>query len=272
MAIRYDNKIQNEIKRIVRNYNAKITRLEKSITYNNVIPNRVRVKDITGGDTQKSMFTNRKDLRRYLEDLGEFTKRGAERPISQSNPIPRYLYNQITRKQRRAKPTLTRAINIYEKENVRVGGKVQAQKVATREDLEYKNLLAKMESRINVDLSTLSPSELLSLNEKLTILTKTGRNKEFQNNFLDILLKDARTYGQDVERVREIERKLKRLNSNQFYHLSITEDTIKNILAYYKKIGDQDFNDFKSLNQNEIDTNFSELYDNLDEILASYGK
>lgn len=272
MAIRYDKKIQNEIKRIVRNYNAKITRLEKSITYNNVIPERVRVSDITGNDLKKPMFTNRKDLKRYLEDLGEFTKRGAEKPISQNSNIPTYLYNQIRRKQRRVRPTLTRAINIYEKENVTIGGKKQVDKVATRENLEYKNLLAKMEKRINTDLSKLSGEELLQLNEKLTTLTRTGRNKEFQRNFIDILMKDASTYGQDINRVKEIQKKLNRLNSTQFYHLSITEDTIRNILAYYKKIGETDFNDYKSLNQNEINTNFEELYDNIDQILDNYGK
>lgn len=270
MAIRYDNKIQNEIKRVVRNYNAKITRLEKSLTYNNVIPERIQVSDITGNNLKKAMFTNRKDLKRYLEDLGEFTKRGAEKPISQDTNIPTYLYNQIKRKQRRAKPTLTRQIHIYERENVTIGGKKQVDTIATWQNMEYKNLLAKMEKRINTDLSKLNTQELLDLNEKLTTLTKTGRNKEFQKNFIDILMKDGSTYGQDQRRILEIKRKLNQLNSTQFYHLSITEDTIRNILAYYKKIGDEDFRDYKNLNQNEIDTNFEELYNNIDNILDNY--
>lgn len=264
MAIRYDKKILNEISRITKNYNAKISRLEKSLTYDNVIPERVSIPRI------KSRFQNRTDLKRYLSEMQEFTKRGAEKPISQTNNIPKYLYNQIKRKQRRASYNLNRQIRLYEREHVTLEGKKQRETIATHDYLEYQNLLSKMENLLNTDLSTLSENELLKLNEKLTTVTKTGRNKQFQNNFLDILMKDAKAYGQDSRRIEEIQNKLKRLSSSQFYHLSITEDTIKQILAYYKMIGDKNFEDLQTLNQDNIDSLFNSLYENINQILDNY--
>ena len=68
MAIRYDEKIMNEIRRVVRNYNAKIKRLEGRKDL--VLPTRF---DRQAMKVLRETTSNRADLRSKLKNLQEFT-------------------------------------------------------------------------------------------------------------------------------------------------------------------------------------------------------
>lgn len=62
-----------ELKRVVRNYNAKITRLaKKNPQIENVLPQKVSVAQL------KELINTRQDLKRELNALKRFSKRGAE--------------------------------------------------------------------------------------------------------------------------------------------------------------------------------------------------
>lgn len=66
MAIKYDADLNNEIRRIVKNFNQKRNRaLKRGFSY---LPNKAFVSEI------KTSFDNRTDLRRYLKELEKFNK------------------------------------------------------------------------------------------------------------------------------------------------------------------------------------------------------
>ena len=106
MAIRYDKKFNSEINRIVKNYNQKITRLERKDTDYH-LPEKITVKQI------KALAKTRKDVRNKLAELQRFSSRGAEETIVTSGgyAISLYEYKETKRKLTNTKRKLTREIN-----------------------------------------------------------------------------------------------------------------------------------------------------------------
>lgn len=262
MAVRYDKKFLNEINRVVRNYNAKINRLDKGLT-EYILPNKTNLTEI------KNTYTNRTDIRRYLKDLQAFTKRGAEQNVSESIDIPKYLFNQIKTKTRRFNYNINRQLKLYETTNVKNIGKKQKQSLASYYDLEYKNLKAKKDI-LNKPLSKLTGRELLELNVKLSANTKTDRNQIFKENFIEMLASNYRTYGIETGDVKKLQQKIDTLSPEEFYKFSRTETLIRNILDYYNKIGSEDFNVFYENNLTTVQSDFDDLYNNIDTILEDY--
>lgn len=81
-----------ELKKVVKNYNAKISRLEKKDPKNkNALPEKISVRQM------KELISTRQDLNRELNSLRRFSRRGAEEFV----PVPDNDYNlKITKWQK----------------------------------------------------------------------------------------------------------------------------------------------------------------------------
>lgn len=90
--IRWSQNDEAELKRVVKNFNAKLTRLAKKDPKNqNALPERVSAANL------KNMIQSRQDLNRELNALRRFSERGAEELVD----IPDNYYNEkITKWQR----------------------------------------------------------------------------------------------------------------------------------------------------------------------------
>ena len=89
--IKWRNSDNEELARVVRNFNAKITRLSKNPQMKNALPDKVSVKQM------KEMIQTRQDLNRELNTLRRFSKRGAEQLVD----VPQNQYNlKITKWQK----------------------------------------------------------------------------------------------------------------------------------------------------------------------------
>ena len=99
--IRWTDADSKELARVVKNFNAKISRLEKkNPQQKNALPERVSVKQI------KELVTTRNDLKRELNSLRRFSKKGAEELVT----APDNYYNlQMTKWQ---KNEMTRSIGV----------------------------------------------------------------------------------------------------------------------------------------------------------------
>lgn len=99
--IRWREDDQDALRKAVKNFNAKLTRLEqKDPTQKNALPDRITVKQM------KELITTRQDLQRELNALRRFTRPGAEQLIE----IPEHEYNmKITKWQ---KEEMTRRVAI----------------------------------------------------------------------------------------------------------------------------------------------------------------
>ena len=73
MAIRYDKEFNKEIQKVVKNFNAKVARLEA--TEQEIIPDKTSVKEL------KTIYKDRPQLKRKLKQLRKFSERGMEKVL-----------------------------------------------------------------------------------------------------------------------------------------------------------------------------------------------
>ena len=123
MAIRYDKKITNEINKTIRNFNQKIKRLEKQ-ERDLILPNKITKKELI------SDVSNRNELKRRLNELKRYSKRGIEetKVLKSGAKISIYEYENLKREITRQKRLLTRQINVLGKTscNTKTNGKYES--------------------------------------------------------------------------------------------------------------------------------------------------
>ena len=267
MAIRYDKKFNNEIRRIVNNYNAKIRRLEK-INSDVILPDKFN-KDAL--ESLKGSVSNRKDLRWRLKDLETFTQRGAEKNIVVDGAeIPKYQYQNIRRYQSLVKRRINTKIKFYETKKATNAGKKEDVTFAQMGERDYLNALAKKELLLDKDISNLTNEERENLLRLLQNNSRTISIKNWQDNYIEILNDTGRTYGYNNNKLEVIKILTKRLDPSKFDKLFKTERTIQQIIYYYKPIKDFGIDLNIEDNVDDVTANFDNLYDNMFNILEDY--
>lgn len=265
--IRYDKKLNKEINRIVNNYNAKINRLKnKKDLYE--LPTKIYKSDIN--EIKKSV-SNRKELRRRLDELKRFSKKGGEEYVTfKGGKIPRYKYETIKSYRRLLKFQTTRKLKRYEETHPRSGLKEEPFTFSQYGSQEYLNLQAKRARLLGVDIFKLNSKELDEYLTKLQKNTKNVNVLEWQNNFIDILQDTAISYLWNDEKLDDLVTKLRTLSPREFDDLYFRDKNLKAIVFYYQAlldIGNQQ--DLDTLGE-DVRANLDEFYDNLNDIIESF--
>lgn len=267
MAIRYDKKLNQEINKTIRNFNQKITRLEKS-ERDLLLPEKITKKEL-----KENVYT-RTELRRKLRELQLYSKRNIEETITTKGGVTlsRYELTKIKRESSRIKASLTREINKMQSTSPKVFGKKQATTFAQMGDQYYLNLQARRKALEKGDIGTLSSEQL---KQYQTLLDKTRRNKTyysniFKENYMQMLTDMGYFYGYDKEKLDKLKDTLSSLDSDKFLKLFRDEKSIQAILEYYPNIV------MKSggINPEDIKEDVTNLYDalidNIDDVLKDY--
>ena len=121
MAIRYDKKLNQEIRKVINNYNAKIRRIEKyDDSFNYQLPEKITKKDL-----QQNVYT-RNELRRKLNELKRYSQRDIEKSMQLAGGyvLSRYEYENLKREKARVKRNISRELTRIETEKPRVFGKL----------------------------------------------------------------------------------------------------------------------------------------------------
>lgn len=266
MAIRYDKNLQNEITRVVRNFNNKINRLEK-LQNDLILPDKITKKSLTEG------YYTRKELQRKLNELKRFSTRGIEKTIETKAGLKLSEYELINLKKEsaRIKRNLTREINKMRTTKPKIFGKVQTATFSQMGDTMYLNLLARREA-LEKDTNTLTKEEYERYKK---LILKTAKNKEYMNsvfkeNYRKMLTDLGYYYNYDKEKMKVLEGKLDKLSPNEFLKLFQNDKSIKAIIDYYPIITDT----LSPINPKDIQDDVKVLYDNLidniDDILENY--
>ena len=269
MAIRYDKKLNQEINRTIKNFNQKISRLEKS-EQDLILPSK-----ITKAELKESVYT-RQELKRKLKQLRSYSIRGAEKTVKTEGGVNLSLYDlkNLQKESRRIKANLTREINKLRTTSPSVFGKKQASTFAQMGDQYYLNLQARRSALEKGKITKLKPEQLKQF---ITLLDKTNRNKTYYNNifkdnYLKMLTDMGYFYGYDNKKLGELQSKLSQLDSNNFLKLFREEKSIQAILDYYPNITVKP-NKY-GINPDDIREDVSNLYDalidNIDDILVDY--
>ena len=265
MAIRYDSKLNSEINKIVRNFNQKVTRLEKN--QQELLPTKISVREL------KKSYNNRKDLKRKLRELKRFSTRGIEQVVEtkQGLKISKYDLINLKKENARVKRSLTMEIKRLETTSPKVLGKKQKTTFAQMGDQHYLNLVARRKA-LEKEIMNLNKAELERLKNLIdkTLKNKSYMNSTFKENYLKMLTDLGYYFDYDNEKLQKLEDKLMDLSPDKFLKLFQEDKSIRAILDYYPVIT----NTLSGIDPDDLSGDVNSLYDslidNLDEVLKDY--
>ena len=262
MAVRYTKNLNININRIVRNYNAKISRLEK-VEEELYLPEKTSVALI------KESVNNRRELNKMLRDLQKFSERGMEETISFSSGIEMSKYQSVILKRnlRIAKAKTTRQIKSFTGTPIKVFG--IPQNTPHEYDESYLNLKAQRE-KLDKDISKLSKKELERLESNINdILYSYEMEEQYKENWIDMI--EKLSYYGDIDSSKKdmIIKRINNISPSNFTKLYRNEKSIKALQELY-----QDVVRNKNMVDDELSADIqdvmSNFYNNLDVILKDY--
>ena len=261
--IRYDQKLQKEINKVVKNFNQKVKRLEKE--GRELLPEKVSIKEL------KQDYTTRTDLRRKLKELQRFSKRGIEDVIEiSSGKITKYELENIKRESARVKRKISREITKYETKAPTVFGKKQDTTYAKMGDNDYLNRKARREA-LEKDITKLSREQLQRYKKLInkTLKKYDYLDKELKENYIKSLLDLGTFYGIDKEKITTINDKLMDLSGDKLVELFNNDRSIKAVLEYYDMYK-REFKKHPEYIDTDVNVLFDNLYENIDLITGEY--
>ena len=224
--MQFRSKTNKEITRVVRNFNQKISRLEKMGREN--LPDKISIKEL------KNNIKSSSDLRKELNKLKRFSKRGAEDVItSYKVPITKWEKQNIGIEVRTAKAKITRELK-------RMGfspttskgfntGKLATNEVQTLIK-QYKSLstskilMAKTKSEREEKRQTVNKYNYRYSNAAAFVL---------RQNMIEMI--DKIIVSKDNEKLKEdLKNKLKQMSTKEFKDLYYQTEDINNFLERYK--------------------------------------
>ena len=262
MAIRYNKELNTSINSIVRNYNAKINRLEKAAE-EYILPEKTTVKEL------KESAKNRRELNKMLNDLKRFSKRGMEQTVRFSSGVEMNKYSEyiLKRNLKIAKAKTTRDINEFKSTPIKVYG--VPQNTPHEYDDAYLNLKAQKEL-LDKNINELSKKEIERLEANINDILETSEMEElYKENWLELIDKLS-YYGKvDKEQIEEIKKRINKVSASNFTKMWRNEKSIKAIQELYKDLIRNKLTADEDL-ENDIYDNLSNFYRNLDVILKDY--
>ena len=168
--IRWRDKDEQELQRVVNNFNNKIRRAsKKNQALVDFLPNKVSVKDL------KSKITTRSDFNRNLKSLKRFSEKGAEKLVEPKNKL---------------KPTKIEK-EIMEAETPLTNYMLKERRIKTRtvnasraKELKALNVSAKLGNMSTIEKANLKPKQLvLSKSQEAWNKFDESLEKEIQSNF-----------------------------------------------------------------------------------------
>lgn len=219
MAIRYDADLNADLRRTVANYNSKIKRLQSKGYSKSLLPRKVTVADL------KAEFTNRRALKREIDLMTKFGKRGAESLVTNKAgaTMTQYDYNRLRANRRVA----LRSINRRYKE----ASTTEPEDKRFRSDW-FKQIEAKQESIQNFDIEHMSQEEIRRRTKDIEKeINYTQRSEKFYQSYFEMLgiieRADVKDASYIKSRLMELTPRQLATAFNQYRELSAVEERYK---------------------------------------------
>lgn len=220
MAIRYNRQLKSDIRKAVQSFNAKIRRLQAKGVSSSLLPSTISSREIKAG------ITNRRDLRKRLAQLQEFSSAGeafeSEGGLVGTNVLFEYRQGEANK-----------AIKALDKEFQKV---IRMDSRYPMMQTEYaSNLQAKMEY-LSRDVRKLDLRQIQIFNKNLlTPEQKAVKDEQFYANYNKMIFFDAYKAGLDPRLIREISEKLERFTPAELLEMYNTEPAFKAVSDIYMK-------------------------------------
>ncbi|MBO5872429.1 MAG: hypothetical protein J6Q75_07330 [Bacteroidaceae bacterium] len=267
MAIRYDEKLNKQILKTVRNFNAKVSRLERQGVQLPV--EKVSVREI------KKDFTNRRDLLSYMRELRKFSQRGVERIAyidRWENPFTVYEFKVGGIRQRRAIREAERLL-AEARETKRTEGGIPGD-----QSLMGTDYAATLEANLEKLKGERFHQKRLTSEKKAKIVRAakaTLGSKKYQfaikDNFYRHLSILGESAGLPASYTDEIISGLKQVNGKDFEKIREAEELIDAIENYYPQWKNAKTKQQRQQVGETVRPLIISLHDNLNQILKTYG-
>lgn len=266
MAYKISKSSENELRKALNNFNAKVKRLE-SVDREIDIPEKESISAI------KDRVKTKWDLNREIDRLERFTARNAEDLVKNKSGVvmSRWEFENLQREQKRLNARLLREIERYGNITPKEFGEKQSATYAQMGDEKLSNLKARQKAIASKNISTANMSDIKNLK---ILLNKTAANyrkdKEvFYDNYLEGTLLNTSYYvGYDQQKIEYIKKKLNELTPSQFMKAFNEEQALKDIQDRYT-LSHEDSITPEILADDTIPV-LDTLYENIDEIVDSY--
>lgn len=266
MAIRYDEKLNKQILKTVRNFNAKVARLESEGV---ALPvEKVSVRQL------KKDFTDRRELMSYIRELRKFSQRGVERIAyvdRWGKEYTMYEFKVGGIRQRRAIREAERLLAEARKTHRTEGGEPGP---ATLMGTDYTENLEANLSRLKEQryhqrrLTSEKKASMLRASKK--ILGSKKYQHAIKSNFFTHLRVLGHAAGLDDSYIEEIESILKKVPAQDFERMRAAEELINAIETYYPQWKDAKTPNEKAAIGQSVRPLIVALHDNVTQIVAQY--
>lgn len=267
MAIRFDKDFNKEIRRIVKNYNRRIDRMELGGNYAipEFIPARVSVKQL------KATYTDRSLLQRRLKELDKVRESSSEIITLKSGlKLPRFEYEQFKQNKAAVKRALTIERSRLTSTKLKFAGRSLGFSRAELGDTRLQTVEATQRA-LQDEIDTLNASEYAKQSKIIARQIKRKiAQKEFYSNYLDMLFDTGREIGYDEEKIKFMTEKLARLNDVQFTNLFNDDEAIKRVVYYYSMQSHSKDGEFTDEQIQQLTDVYDELWQNFSITLRDY--
>ena len=214
MAIRYDSQLKAEVRRTVKSFNAKIRRLEAKGVSAGLLPEKVSSKEIQEG------IQNRRDLRKRLQQLDEFTSAGiveeSQGGLLGTDMLFQYRQGEANKAIRELNKEYEKSLNLNPRYPMMQG--------------EYMNNLKTKMDYLSKDVRSLDIRQINIFNKNLlTPEQRAIKNEQFYSNFRRMLYYNA--YRLDIPPM-----DLEKLSPAELLKLYQTEPSFKMIVEGYLRL------------------------------------
>ena len=214
------------------------------------VPELVSVRDI------KNQYNNRSELRRKLKELKRYSIRGMERTVKLDNlELSQYELTNLKIERRRAKIRIARKIKLLDtipKEFGKDLSQFTYKQMGSDEYVKLKETRDKLEQ----DIKSFDIMDLRHLENLIKNINKPSRNREFRQNYFEMLRETAYEVGYDDAKINEIISKINTLTDKKFIELITTDKGIQQIMYAYKD----------TKNPRILQENYQAIYDTLDNL------
>ena len=248
MAIRYDRSLQQEIRRTVANFNKKVSRLEKQ--GRELIPDRVYTNEL------KDQFDKRRELKRRLRQLQQFSQRGVEEVIQTEAGRKTTKYQLAIDKQEKA--LSLRRLTLQRK---------RLERLTTPTDILRRHSLNLVKDTADIlkrDLFKISKEQYETFRSNTArVLDYDKRLSQFHENFFQIVTSEAGYAGTPQYKLDYIHKRFAELTPDQLLKLAKEDPDIQSLLTYSPTAG----NEITRKRMNEI---MDHIYTTLDQTIDSF--
>ena len=267
MAIRYDDKLNKQLLRTVRNFNAKVARLERQGV--EVPVEKVSVKGL------KEEFTDRRELMSYMRELRKFSQRGVERIAyvdRWGKEYSTYEFKVGGIRQRRAIREAERLLAAARQQKRTEKG-IPGPETLMGTDYERQleaNLKKLKETRYSQKRLT-SEKKAQLLRASKGVLGSGKYQRAIKENFFHHLRILGQAAGLDQSYVEEIIEVLNHVTPKNFEIMRTAEELINTIETYYPQWKDAKTPAQKAAVGNAVRPYITALHDNALTIAETYG-